>query len=85
MMADDSEELYPQESLRKRKQVGTAEKEYSLNRIFRKTEKVDLPSVHVDVNLFDLSFQELIKIFGTFDIIHSSLPLHVMIRLPSLK
>lgn len=37
MMADDSEELYPQESLRKRKQVGTAEKEYSLNRIFRKT------------------------------------------------
>lgn len=68
-----------------RKKSIDLEKSYSLNRIFRKTKKIEFPSIKLDGNLFEISIQNFVKDFQYFDIVHCSLPIEILIQLPTLK
>lgn len=68
-----------------RKKSLDLEKSYSLNRIFRKTKKIEFPSIKLEGDLFRISIQNFVKSFQHFDIVHCSLPIEVLVQLPTLK
>ena len=80
MLEYESEQYegYNQEYGKKKSGKNIWDKEYSLNRIFRKVEKIELPSVRLNANLFDIFFPQISSDFGPFDIVHCSLPLEVL-------
>jgi hypothetical protein len=79
MYADESYE-YERGFSNKRKRIfkSTTHQNYSINRIFRKEPKLDLNPINVDIKLDKLSFNAFSQKFGTFDVIHSSLPLSML-------
>lgn len=75
----DNEDLELNEGRKKR---GVADKDYQINRIFRKTDKFHYPSALIDCNITKISFPSIVEKFGTFDIVHCSLPLDMLVKLP---
>lgn len=68
-----------------RKRRGTNDKDYQINRIFRKTQKFNYPSALIDCNITKISFPLLAEKFGTFDVVHCSLPLDMLVKLPEIS
>lgn len=80
---EDNEEPYNDPAGKKKSNRNI--KDYQINRIFRKSHKVRMPAVTLDADVGLVNFEQFSAKFGTFDMIHYSLPLEMLAKSPQIK